>query len=190
MLKDLRRQIGKKNNVPPYVVFQDFSLEDMATQYPISMEDMTKITGVSLGKAQRYAKPFIEMIEKYVEENEVERPTDFVVKQVADKSKTKVEIIRLIDKKLALADIARQNGFTWDEFMEELYSIVNSGTKVNINYAIEDLVDESVRDDIYDYFRTALNDSEEEAYHILKEDDIQLEEVQLMRIKFISEMAN
>ncbi len=190
MLKDIRRQVGKKNNVPPYVVFQDFSLEDMATQYPVTMDDMTQITGVSLGKAQRYAKPFIEMIAKYVEENEIERPTDFVVKQVANKSRTKVEIIRLIDKKMPLTEIASQSGFTWDEFMEELYIIVNSGTKVNINYAIEDLVDESVRDDIFDYFNSATTDDLDEAYHSLKDDDIRLEEIQVMRIKFLSEMAN
>jgi ATP-dependent DNA helicase RecQ len=190
LLKDLRKSLAKKNNVPPFVIFQDPSLEDMATQYPISMEDMTKITGVSLGKAQRYGRSFITLIEKYVEENDIDRPTDFVVKQVANKSKTKVSIITSIDKKISLVEIARQNDLNMDDLMDELDVIVSSGTKLNIDYYIEDLIDESVQDEIYDYFRQADTDDQKTAWLELKDDDITMEEIQLMRIKFLSEMAN
>ena len=190
LLKDLRKSLAKKNNVPPFVIFQDPSLEDMATQYPISMEDMTKITGVSLGKAQRYGRTFIAMIEKYVEENEIDRPTDFVVKQVANKSKTKVSIITSIDKKVSLIEIARQNDLSMDELMDELDVIVSSGTKLNIDYYIDDVVDESIQDEIYDYFRNAETDGDRAAWMELKDDDITMDEIQLVRIKFLSEMAN
>ncbi len=190
MLKDLRRREAKRLNIPPYVIFQDPSLEDMATQYPITMEDMTKISGVSSGKATRYAKPFLVMISKYVEENEVERPTDFVVKQVANKSKLKVNIIQGIDRKMPLEDLAETNGLTMDEFMEELDAIVTSGTKVNIDYYLEEFVDEYAREDIYDYFMTAETDSAKIAYKKMREDDVTMEEIQLIRIKFLSDMAN
>lgn len=190
MLTDLRKSVAKKNSVPPYVIFQDSSLEDMATQYPITMEDMTKIQGVSRGKAERYAKPFIDMIGRYVEEHEIIRPSDFVVKQVANKSKVKVALIQGIDKKLPLEDLAEQNDLTWDELMEELDSIVNSGTKLNLDYYLEDNIDEYVQEDIYNYFLDSDNDSAVEAFHALKGDDIQIEEVQLVRLKFLSEMAN
>jgi ATP-dependent DNA helicase RecQ len=190
LLKDLRKRISKKNNVPPFVIFQDPSLEDMATQYPVSMADMTKITGVSRGKAERYGQPFIEMISEYVEENEIERPTDFVVKQVANKSKVKVNIIQGIDRKIPLYDIADSNDLSMEELMNELDAIVASGTKLNIDYFIEDTVDEYSREDIYDYFMEAETDSVEVAFKELEEDDITLEEIQLIRIKFLSEMAN
>ena len=176
--------------MPPFVIFQDPSLEDMATQYPISMEDMAKITGVSQGKAQRYGKPFIEMIKEHVEKNEIERPTEFVVKQVANKSKVKVNIIQGIDRKLILPDIAKSNGLSMEDLLEEMDAIVISGTKLNIDYYVEDAIDEYVREDIYDYFMDAETDSAEDAYHELKEDDITIEEIQLIRIKFLSEMAN
>lgn len=190
MLMDLRKSVAKKSGVPPYVIFQDSSLEDMATQYPITMEDMTKIQGVSRGKAERYAKPFIDMIGRYVEEHEIIRPSDFVVKQVANKSKVKVALIQGIDKKLPLEDLAEQNDLTWDELMEELDSIVNSGTKLNLDYYLEENIDEYVQEDIYNYFLDSDNDSAIEAFHALKVDDIQIEEVQLVRLKFLSEMAN
>ena len=190
LLKDLRKSLAKKNNVPPFVIFQDPSLEDMATQYPISMEDMAKITGVSLGKAQRYGKTFITLIEKYVEENDIDRPTDFVVKQVANKSKIKVGIITSIDKKISLLDIARQSDLNMDELMDELDAIVSSGTKLNLDYYIDENVDEYVQDDIYDYFRNADTDDIKTAWLALKDDDITIDEIHLMRIKFLSEMAN
>lgn len=190
LLKDVRKAVSQEKNVPPFVVFQDPSLEDMASQYPISMEDMTKITGVSRGKAMRYGKPFIGLIKAYVEENNIERPTDFVVKQVANKSKIKVNIIHGIDRKIPLHDIASSNHLSMDEILHEIDMIVASGTKVNLDYYIEDAVDEYSREDIYEYFMEADTDSVDEAYKELKEDDITLEEIQLMRIKFISEMAN
>jgi ATP-dependent DNA helicase RecQ len=190
MLKDLRKQEAKKRNVPPFVIFQDPSLEDMATQYPTSMDDMKNISGVSKGKALRYAKPFIAMIKEYVEINEIERPTDFVVKSVAKKSKVKVAIIQGIDRKIPLDDIAGSNNISMEEILQELDAIVTSGTKLNLDYYIEDAVDEYSKEDIYDYFMEAETDSAEEAYNELKEDDITMEEIQLIRIKFLSEMAN
>ncbi|MFK7808577.1 MAG: DNA helicase RecQ [Saprospiraceae bacterium] len=190
LLKDLRRQVAKKHNLPPYVVFQDPSLEDMATQYPISMEDMASITGVSKGKALRYAKPFIELIHEYVEQNEIERPTDFVVKQVANKSKVKVNIIQSVDRKIPLHDIASSNNLDMEELYHEMDMIVASGTKLDIDYYLEDNVDEYSREDIYEYFLESDTDSVDEAFEELQEDDITMEEIQLMRIKFLSEMAN
>ena len=190
LLKDLRRSIAKQKNIPPFVIFQDPSLEDMATQYPISAEDMTKVSGVSMGKAQRYGKPFIELIRKYVEENEIERPSDFVVKQVANKSKIKVAIIQSIDRKIPLEDIAHSNSINMDELMDELDAIVNSGTKVNLDYYLDDKIDEYAREEIYDYFMGAKTDCVDTAYAELKEEDITVDEIKLMRIKFISEMGN
>ena len=190
MLKDLRKRIAKEKNVPPFVVFQDPSLEDMATQYPISMEDMAGISGVSKGKASRYGKAFVTLIKQYVEENEIERPTEIVVKQVANKSRVKVNIIQSIDRKIPLGDIASSNDLNMEELLEELDAIVVSGTKVNIDYYLEDNVDEYSREDIYEYFMEADTDSVDEAFKEMQEDDITIEEIQLMRIKFLSEMAN
>ena len=190
LLKDLRKKEAKKLNIPPFVIFQDPSLEDMATQYPITMEDMSKITGVSQGKAQRYAKPFMELIKGYVEENDIERPTDFVVKQVANKSKSKVSIIQGIDRKIPLEDIASTINVSMEDLIHELDAIVLSGTKLNIDYYLEENIDEYSREDIFEYFMEAETDSVDEAFGELKEDDITLEEIQLMRIKFLSEMAN
>ena len=151
---------------------------------------MKNITGVSIGKAQRYGKLFVELIKDYVEENDIERPTDFVVKQVANKSKVKVNIIQSIDRKIPLDDIASSNQLSMEELVEELDAIVQSGTKVNIDYYLDDAVDEYAREDIYDYFMEAESDSIEEAYKELQEDDITREEIALIRVKFMSEMAN
>ncbi len=190
MLRDLRRRESKRLGVPPFVIFQDPSLEDMATQYPISMEDMTKISGVSSGKAARYGKPFIVLIQQYVEENEIDRPTDFVVKQVANKSKLKVHVIQGIDRKSPLEDIADANNINMEELLEEMDAIVSSGTKLNIDYYIEENIDEYVREEIMDYFMSAENDSTALAYSKLRDEDITMEEIQLIRIKFLSDMAN
>jgi ATP-dependent DNA helicase RecQ len=190
LLKDLRRGLARQKNVPPFVIFQDPSLEDMATQYPISMDDMTKITGVSIGKAKRYGKQFISLIGDYVEENEIERPNDFVVKQVANKSKVKVNIIQSIDRKIPLGDIASANSLSMEDLLDELHMIVTSGTKVNIDYYLEDALDEYAREDIYEYFMEADTDDVEAAFAALKEDDATREEICLVRIKFMSEMAN
>lgn len=190
LLKDLRRREAKVKGIPPYVIFQDPSLEDMATQYPISMEDMAHIQGVSIGKAKRYGKSFVELIKEYVEENDIIRPTDFVVKQVANKSKMKVSIIQGIDRKMPLEDLATSNRLSMEDLMMELDAIVVSGTKVNLDYYIEENVDEYSREDIMEYFMESDSDSVEVAYKELQEDDITIEEIQLIRIKFLSDLAN
>lgn len=190
MLKDVRRIVAKKHNLPPYVIFQDPSLEEMATQYPISMEDMAKIQGVSIGKAQRYAQSFLDLIQKYVEENEIERPMDITIKTVANKSKTKVSIIQAIDRKIPLEDIAKANDLSWEELMEELYGIVSSGTKLGLDYYLNKIVDEYVRETVIEYFAEAPTDNLEAAYKELKDDEITWEEIQLMRLKFLSDNAN
>lgn len=189
-LEDLRKKEAKKKNVPAWAVFQDISLQEMATQYPISAEELSSISGVSLGKAQKYGKPFLEMIKKYVEENDIDRPTDMIIRQVANKSKTKVQIIQSIDRKMPLEDIQRTNQLTRDELMEELDIIVSSGTKLDIQYYLDGLVDESIQEEIYNYFMEADSDSFLDAYHALKEDDVTPEEIQLVRIKFLSDIAN
>lgn len=189
MLKDLRKDIAKKSKVPPYVVFQDPSLEDMATQYPISMDDLSKIIGVSIGKAQRYGKEFIQLIAQYCEENEIERPSDMVVKQLANKSAMKVFIIQHTDKKMPLQDIAKQKNLKLPELIDELDTIVSSGTKVNLDYHINDILDEDAQDEIYDYFIHSETGDIEEAYEEF-DGDYEIEDLKLMRIKFLSEMAN
>jgi ATP-dependent DNA helicase RecQ len=190
MLKDVRRSIAKKHNLPPYVIFQDPSLAEMATHYPITMEDMAKIQGVSMGKAQRYAKPILDLIQKYVEENDIERPMDITIKTVANKSKTKVSIIQSIDRKIPLDDIAKSTGLSTQELMEELYGIVSSGTKLGLDYYLNKAVDEYVRETILEYFAEAPTDDLDVAYEELKDDEITWEEIQLMRIKFLSDNAN
>ncbi|PHI18879.1 DNA helicase RecQ [Lewinellaceae bacterium SD302] len=192
MLRDLRRKESARLNLPPFVIFQDPSLEEMATRYPLTMEEMKNINGVSIGKAQRYATPFLMLIERYVEDNDIDRPKDFVVKQLANKSKKKVNIIQGIDRKLGLEDIASDNDLSMDDLYDEMVAIVHSGTKVNIDYYIEEEVDEYSIEDIYEYFMQAETDDVDTAYHALREDDDELtvEEVKLVRIKFLSEMAN
>lgn len=190
MLKDLRRNEAKRKNVPPFVIFQDPSLEDMATQYPITIEEMGNISGVSTGKAKKYGRPFIFLIKEYCENHDIERPTDFVVKQVANKSKMKVEIIKGIDKKMQLDEIAEQNGMSMEDIMNELDAIVTSGTKVNIDYFLEDYLDEYAYDEIHEYFMEAESDDIESAFMDLKEDDYTREEIALVRIKFLSDLAN
>jgi len=190
MLKDLRRQEAKRRDVPPFIIFQDPSLEDMATQYPITMDELAKVSGVSIGKAQRYGQTFLDLIADYVEENDVLRPTEFVVKQVADKSRIKVSIIQGIDRKIPLDDLAGSSGMSMEDLLAELDAIVTSGTKVNIDYHLEENIDEYAREDIIAYFMNAETDSVETAFAELREDDITIEEIQLMRIKFLSDMAN
>lgn len=190
LLKDLRKDVAQKKNIPPYIIFQDPSLEDMATQYPISLQDMSTITGVSKGKAVKYGLPFITLIKKYVEENDIERPTDFVIKQKADKSRIKVNIIQSTDKKMPFEDIAYSNSITMDELLAEMYMIVSSGTKLNIDYYLDEMVDEYTREDIVEYFMESETDSIDEAFAELEEDDITLEEITLVRLKFLSEHAN
>lgn len=190
LLKDIRLDVAKKHKVKPWVIFFDPALEEMATRYPITLDDLCKISGVSKGKAERYGNPFIEFIQKYVEENEIERVDDFVIRQVADKSKNKVEIIKNIDKKIPLEDIAKNLQMNMEELMSELNMIVTSGTRINIDYYINENVDEYSREDIYEYFKDADSDSIEDAYKSLKEDDITFEEIRLVRLKYMSEIVN
>lgn len=190
ILKDLRRSIAKKQNLPPYIIFQDPSLEEMASNYPITMEDMAKIVGVSQGKAQKYGQPFVDAIVKYCDENEIERPMDITIKTVANKSKTKVSIIQCIDRKIPLDDIARSTALTMTELMEEMDMIVNSGTKIKLDYYLNNHVDEYVRDTVIEYFKEAETDDIDTAFRELRDDEITWEEIQLMRIKFLSDYAN
>ena len=190
MLKELRLREAKKHGVKPWVVFFDPSLQEMATMYPISMDDLCQISGVSKGKAMRYGRAFMELIKEYVEENEIERPSDFVVKQVANKSKAKVSIIQGVDRKLSLEDIAESVHLDIDGILEEMNIIVSSGTKLDIHYLVEDEIDDGVFEDIYDYFGDAESDSVDAAFSELEEDDITIEEIKIVRIKYLSDMAN
>jgi ATP-dependent DNA helicase RecQ len=162
----------------------------MAIQYPVNIQELTKINGVGPGKAQKFGKPFVDMIAKYVEENEIERPQDLVVKSIVNKSGLKVHIIQSIDRKLDLVDVAEAKGLKIDDIIAELESIVHSGTRVNINYYIDEVMDEEKQEEIEDYFREADSDSLEAAIDELGEEDYSAEEIRLVRIKFISEHGN
>ncbi len=190
MLKDLRKAEGKRLSLQPWIIFSEVSLQDMATYYPISKDDILKISGVSQGKASKFGKPFLEMIKDYVEENEIERAEDIVIKQVANKSKSKVTVIQGIDRKLPLEDIAASLSMDLNQLLAEMNIIVTSGTKLDISYYLNENLEEEVIEDIYDYFSEAESDSAEEALKELAEDDITLEEILMVRIKFMSEMAN
>ena len=188
ILKDLRKTIAKTHKLPPYVIFQDPSLEAMATTYPITIEELANISGVGIGKAKRYGEEFVKLIRRHVEENEIERPEDMVVRTVANKSKVKIAIIHAIDRKIPLDEIARSRGLEIDELLDDIEAIVNSGTKINLNYYIDDLLDSEQQEDIFDYFKESesgdLNDAYKELGNEYSED-----EIRLMRIKFISEMG-
>jgi len=190
ILKDLRKKISKQKNVPPFVIFQDPSLEEMAIQYPITLEELQNISGVGAGKAQRYGKEFVEVIKKYVEEKEIIRPLDMVVKSVVNKSGLKVYIIQSIDMKRPLEDIAEAKGLEMDELLSEIEAIVNAGTRINIDYYIDMVIDEEKQQEIYSYFKEeAQSDSLEEAIQTLG-NEFEEFEIRLMRIKFLSEMGN
>ena len=190
LLKDLRKEIAKKQNLPPFVIFQDPSLEDMAIQYPITVEELKQITGVGSGKAVKFGKEFVELIAKHVEENEIERPIDMVVKSVVNKSGIKVYIIQNIDRKIALEDIAQAKGLTFADLLSEIESIVASGTKIDINYYVNEMLDKDNQEEIFDYFKQADSDSIENAIVELGEDVYSADEVRMVRIKFMSEMGN
>lgn len=190
LLIELRKSQAKKFSLQPWMIFSEPSIQDMATYYPVSIEDMLKISGVSQGKAQKFAKPFIELIKKYVEDNEIDRPTDFIIKQVANKSRNKVTIIQSIDRKMPLEDIAKNVEMTYDELLYELNNLVDNGMKLNIDYIVKDKVDEEIVEEVFDYFTDAETDSIDAAIRRLNDDDISEEEVLLSRIKFISEVAH
>jgi len=190
MLKDLRKKMAKQKGLPPFVIFQDPSLEEMCTHYPITTEELKQISGVGAGKAMKFGAPFIDLISKYVEDNEIDRPLDMVIKSAANKSALKVYIIQNIDRHLNLEDIAASKGLTYEEILREVESIVNSGTKLNLNYFIDEVIDEDKQEEVFDYFKSAEIDSIDDALVELGADDYTREEVQLMRIKFMSEMVN
>jgi ATP-dependent DNA helicase RecQ len=190
LLKDLRKRIAKEQNIPTYVIFQENSLEEMATQYPITIDELSNISGVSKGKAERYGKPFLKLIEQYVEENDIDRPDDFVMKSVMNKSSNKVAIILSIDKRIPLEDIAKTRNMKMPELVDELESIVMSGTKVKIDYYLEEIIDEEIIEIVYDYFRESETDDLDTAFHELKGEGVSVEEIRLIRLKFLSEMAN
>ncbi|MFE3846723.1 DNA helicase RecQ [Flavobacterium sp. LB3P45] len=189
MLRDLRKKVAKKLGVPPFVVFQDPSLEDMALKYPISLDELINIHGVGEGKAKKYGKEFLELISRYVEDNDIIRPDDLVVKSTGVNSVNKLYIIQNIDRKLSLDDIASAKGLKMDDLIKEMEQIVYSGTKLNIKYWIDDMLDDDQQEEIHDYFMESLSDNIEEALKEF-EGDYDLDELRLMRIKFISEVAN
>ena len=190
LLKDLLKSIAKKENLPPYVIFQEISLEDMCVQYPTNMEEMTQITGVGAGKAQKYGQPFIDLIRRYVEENEIERPQDLVVKSVINKSGLKVYIIQNIDRKISFEDIAKAKNLSKEDLLTEIESIIFSGTKLDINYYIDETIDMYHQEEIMEYLMNSELDSLETAIKDLGEDEYTMEEIRLMRIKFLSDMGN
>ncbi|MFA6826092.1 MAG: HRDC domain-containing protein, partial [Bacteroidales bacterium] len=190
MLRDLRRDMAHRLKLAPFVIFQDISLEDMSILYPVTLEELVHCQGVGEGKARKYGKGFVELIEKYVEENEIIRPQDMVVKSVINKSLNKVYIIQSIDRKMDFEDIAEAKGLSMDELLEEIEVIVNSGTKLDIDYYLEQTIDDDKLEDIFDYFRyEAQSESLSEAVKELGSDYSE-EEVRLVRIKFLVEVAN
>ena len=189
ILKDLRKKIAKKNNLPPYVIFQDPSLEDMCTNYPITLEELANIQGVGTGKAQKYGQEFVEVIKQYVEDNEIERAQDLVVKTVANKSKFKVYIIQNIDRQIDLEDIASAEGLTFEELIKEMEAIVFSGTKLNIDYYINKILDDEQQQEIMDYFMEAKSDNIGDAYDEF-DGDYSEEDLRLMRLKLHSKHGN
>lgn len=189
LLKDLRKKVSKKLNLPPYVIFQDPSIDDMALKYPITLEEMSFVHGVSEGKAKKYGKEFIELIKNYVEENDIIRPDDLIVKSTGANSSLKLYVIQSVDRKLSFEDIAKAKGLDMDNLLKEMEQIVYSGTKLNIDYWIEEYLDEDQQEEVFDYFMSAESDAIQDALDEF-DGDYDIEELRLMRIKFISEVAN
>lgn len=190
MLKDLRKKMSKTLGLPPFVIFQDPSLEAMATTYPITLDELQNIPGVGAGKAKRFGEDFVKLIRTHVQENEIERPEDLRVRSVANKSKLKVSIIQAIDRKIALDDIAESKGLEFGELLDEIEVIVYSGTKININYFLTQIMDQDRIDEVFDYFKEAESDDIKDAVEELGAEDYTEEEIRLVRIKFLSEMGN
>ena len=189
MLKSLRKRVSESKKIPPYVIFQDQSLEAMATVYPLTIDELKTIPGVGEGKAKRYGREFCELICRHCEENEIDRPVDIRVRTVANKSKNKVSIIQSIDRKVDLEVLAKSKGLDFDEFLDELDAIVDSGTKLDINYYLNSIMDADQIEDIFEYFRESETDDIDDALDEL-EDDYTEEQIRLVRIKFISELGN
>ncbi|MFM7217084.1 MAG: DNA helicase RecQ [Bacteroidota bacterium] len=189
-LKELRKKIAKQRNVPPFVVFQDTSLEEMAIQYPVTSDELKNIAGVGAGKASKYGAPFVELISAYVEEHDIDRPMDLVVKSVVNKSALKVYLIQNTDRKISLEDMARSKGLKLTDLITELETIVSSGTRLDINYYINEVIDRDRQDYFFDYFKSAETDSTKEALKALGEDEYSLDDIRLLRVKFLSELGN
>ena len=189
ILKDLRKKVAKQQGLPPYVIFQDPSLEAMATTYPISIEELQNIPGVGIGKAKRYGADFIRLIKRHVEDNEIERPEDLRVRSIPDKNSTKLYIITLIDRKIPLEEIAHSKGLEFSELIDEIEAIVYSGTKININYYIDDIIDEDSQEELFDFFRDSETDDLNNAFREFGNDFTE-DEIRLAHIKFVSEMGN
>ncbi len=189
ILKDLRKKIAKQLGLPPYVIFQDISLEAMATTYPVTLDELQNIPGVGAGKAKRYGKEFVDVIKTHVEENEIERPEDLIFRTVPNKSKLKISIIQGIDRKIALDELAESKGLEYSELLDEIEAIVYSGTKININYFLDEIMDDDQQEDIIEYFKESESDDLEAAIQELG-DTYTEEEIRLVRIKFLSEMGN
>jgi ATP-dependent DNA helicase RecQ len=190
MLKDLRKKLAKQKGLPPFVIFQDPSLEEMCTHYPITTDEFETDFGRGSGQGFKIWQAVYRSDKKYVEDNDIDRPVDMVIKSAANKSALKVFIIQNIDRHLNLEDIAASKGLTYEEILKEVETIVNSGTKLNLNYYIDEVIDEDKQEEVFDYFRTAEVDSIDNALAELGGDDYTREEVQLMRIKFMSELGN
>jgi len=189
MLRDLRKKEAKKLGVPPFVVFQDPSLEDMALKYPITMDELINIHGVGEGKAKKYGTAFVNLIARYVEDNDIIRPDDLVVKSTGANSANKLYIIQNIDRKLSLEDIAKAKGMKMDDLIKEMEQIVYSGTKLNIKYWINEILDDDQQEEIHEYYMDSESDNIETALAAF-DGDYDIQELRLMRIKFISEVAN
>ena len=192
MLKTLRKQIAKSKDLPPYVIFQDPSLEEMATTYPTTKDELASVNGVGMGKVNKFGKEFLELIEQYVDDNDIETANDIVVKSSVNKSKIKIFIIQQIDRKVDLDEIAESKSISFDEMMTEIENICYSGTRLNLDYYIDSVLDEDKQEQIYDYFLNSETDSIEDAVATMKDEDSDFteENLRLMRIKFLSEYAN
>jgi ATP-dependent DNA helicase RecQ len=190
MLKALRKKVAKEKNLPPYVIFQDPSMEEMATTYPTTQQEMAQINGVGMGKVQKFGRQFIDLITRYVEENEIETAKDVVIKSTVNKSKIKIFIIQQVDRKVSLDEIAEVKDLALADVIEEVEHICYSGTKLNLDYYINQVIDRERQQDIYDYFMTAETDNIAAALDEFSNDEISEEELRLMRIKFLSELAN
>ena len=188
-LKELQRQVAREKGLPPYVIFQETSLEDMATKYPITLEELSNISGVGKNKAKKFGKPFVELIESYVEENDIDRPADLVVKTLANKSGRKIAIIKNIDAKMALEDIANSIGCSVTELLDEIETIVYSGMQLNLGYYIDEIIDDEVKEEIFDYYKSTDDNDLDLAVEEFDE-EFTSEEMQLFRIQFVSEVAN
>ena len=190
ILKQLRKEVSKEVELPPAIIFQESSLIDMANNYPITTEEMSQIQGVGMGKAKKYGDYFTVVIDKYVKEYNIERPSDMVIRTVANKSANKVYIIQSVDKQLSVEDIARAKGLTSDELIKEIETIVESGTKVNLQYMLDEMMDDYEQEELFEFFKVSENFSLEETRDEYGEDEFSDEEIRIARIQFISEVGN